>query len=82
MTDKANPDSKTGAAKKSLTDGDIATYARRTGPSGAAPGTDVDTHSDVDVAAHTDHDTAPAQKPAAAHKASGTDADAVKDRDA
>lgn len=52
---------------KTLSDSDIATYQRRTGPAGAAPGTDADTH------AHTDHDTAPK---------AATDADAATDRDA
>jgi hypothetical protein len=44
---------------KSLSDSDIATYARRAGPASGAPGTDSDAHSDSDAAA-TDHDTAPA----------------------
>jgi hypothetical protein len=44
---------------KSLSDSDIATYARRAGPASVAPGTDSDAHSDSDAAA-TDHDTAPA----------------------
>ncbi len=56
-------------SKKTLSDGDIATYQRRTGPTTGAPGTDADTH------AHTDKDTAPK---------AGTDADAAPaaDRDA
>ncbi|UWQ97166.1 hypothetical protein K3728_08105 [Rhodobacteraceae bacterium M385] len=44
---------------KSLSDGDISTYARRAGPASGAPGTDSDAHSDSDAPA-TDHDTAPA----------------------
>lgn len=58
-----------GKTSKTLSDGDISTYQRRSGPSGAgAPGTDADAH------AHTDSDAAPK---------SGTDADAapVIDRD-
>lgn len=44
---------------KSLSDKDIATFARRAGPSSGAPGADVDTHTDSDApAAATDHDTA------------------------
>lgn len=47
---------------KSLSDSDIATYARRAGPASGAPGTDVDTHTDSDApaVAATDHDTAAA----------------------
>ncbi|WP_341861171.1 hypothetical protein [Gymnodinialimonas sp. 57CJ19] len=44
---------------KSLSDGDISTYARRAGPASGAPGTDSDAHSDSDAPA-TDHDAAPA----------------------
>lgn len=51
----------TKTAPKSLSDKDIATFARRAGPSSGEAGTDVDTHSDSDApAAATDHDTAPA----------------------
>lgn len=55
--------------KRSLSDGDIATYQRRTGPMGGAAGTDADSH------AHTDTDIAPK---------AGSDSDAAppKDRDA
>jgi hypothetical protein len=55
-------------SKKTLTDSDIATHQRRTGPSGAVPGTDADAHT------HTDSDAAPK---------AGTDADAAPatDRD-
>lgn len=55
--------------KKTLSDSDIATYQRRAGPSGAAPGTDADTH------VHTDADAAPVL-------ASDSDANPAKDRDA
>lgn len=52
------------AAAKSLSDADIATFARRAGPASGAPGTDVDTHSDSDApAAATDKDApAPTDK--------------------
>lgn len=44
---------------KTLSDADIATYARRAGPSSGAHDTDSDAHSDSDApAAATDHDTA------------------------
>lgn len=57
--------------KRSLSDSDIATYQRRTGPAGAAAGSDVDS----DTHAHNDSDTAPK---------AATDADAAPatDRDA
>ena len=55
--------------KKTLSDSDIATYQRRGGPAGGAPGTDADTH------AHTDADAAPMP-------ASDSDANPAKDRDA
>lgn len=56
--------------KNTLNDSDIATYQRRTGPSGAVPASDADTHAH----AHTDSDTAPK---------AGTDADTAPatDRD-
>ncbi|MBY4891661.1 hypothetical protein KUL25_02655 [Rhodobacteraceae bacterium N5(2021)] len=61
MVDMSNEAPKNGS--KSLSDADIATFARRAGPSSGAPGTDADAHSDSDVpAAATDHDTAPAPK--------------------
>lgn len=55
-------------SKKTLSDGDIATYQRRTGPTAGTPGTDADAH------AHTDKDAAPK---------AGTDADTAPatDRD-
>lgn len=56
-------------SKKTLSDGDIATHQRRTGPAGTAPGTDADTH------AHTDADAAPKAGPDA-HAAPATDRDA------
>lgn len=49
------------AGTKSLSDKDIATYPRRSGPAVAGAGTDVDAHSDSDApAVATDHDTAAA----------------------
>ncbi|WP_224814543.1 hypothetical protein [Hasllibacter sp. MH4015] len=53
--------------KPSLSDKDIATYARRGGPGAGAPGTDSDAHSDVGTDAHaaTDvdsHAAAPTDK--------------------
>lgn len=54
-------DTKTG---KTLSDSDIATFQRRTGPTIGAPGTDADTHAH----APTDKDAAPK---------AGTDADAA-----
>ncbi|GAB5446514.1 hypothetical protein [Gymnodinialimonas sp.] len=48
-------------ATKSLSDGDIATFARRAGPAAGAPGTDSDAHSDSDApVVATDKDAAPA----------------------
>lgn len=67
MTKQADGKSEAGSLKKTLSDGDIATYARRSGPSGGAPGTDVDAHGDAE-AASTDHDTG-------GQKAVGTDKD-------
>lgn len=45
--------------KPSLSDKDIATRTRRSGPASGAPGTDADAHSDSDTDAHasTDVDT-------------------------
>ncbi|NKX44671.1 hypothetical protein [Roseicyclus persicicus] len=65
------------SSKKTLSDSDIATYQRRGGPSGGAPGTDADTHAhtDADTQAQTDSDTAPK-----AH--SDRDAVPATDRDA
>ena len=57
--------------KKTLSDSDIATYQRRGGPAGGAPGTDADTHAH----AHKDADAAPMP-------ASDSDANPAKDRDA
>jgi len=68
------PDTKKGQSRmgdterKSLSDDQISTLHRRPGPSGSAPGTDVD--SDAHVA--TDHDTAAPQ---------ATDHDTVSDHD-
>lgn len=46
---------------KSLSDSDIATFARRAGPASTVPGTDVDTHNDADApAVATDKDAIPA----------------------
>jgi hypothetical protein len=60
-------------AKRTLSDKDISTYARRGGPAGGGAGTDVDSHTDVDAHAETDTHSKPATdsdtdtaKPAAA----------------
>ncbi len=50
MTGKTNDTPKADAPKKTLSDGDIATFARRNGPSGHRSDTDVDAHSDIDAA--------------------------------
>lgn len=65
MGDKTSP-------SKTLTDSDIATYQRRTGPAAGAAATDADAHSDADAHAHTDSDAAPK---------AGSDADAAKSSD-
>ncbi|WP_166486094.1 hypothetical protein [Jannaschia sp. CCS1] len=49
------------AGAKSLSNDDIATYARRSGPATAGSGTDADAHSDADAPiVTTDKDTAKA----------------------
>lgn len=60
---------------RSLSDSDISTYQRRSGPAGAAPGSDID--SDAHARKDTDSDTAPKAR-------TGTDSDAAPatDRDA
>ncbi len=72
MSDKS---AKSGT-KPSLSDDDIATYTRRPGPQGGAPGTDADADAhagpDVDVDAPTDVDTDTA-KGASSDKATDKD---------
>lgn len=60
-TDTAKTGAKPGgkSPSKSLSNDDIATYARRSGPAVGGAGTDADAHSDSDApAVTTDQDTA------------------------
>ncbi|MEX3015670.1 hypothetical protein [Gymnodinialimonas hymeniacidonis] len=74
MDDMASDGTKT-KATKTLSDGDISTYARRGGPAAGGAGTDADAHAHTDAdAVATDHDTlAPA--------ATDADAQAHTDKD-
>lgn len=62
MTDKTTQTGTTEAQPKSLSDSDIATFTRRPGPASGAPGSDVDTHSDVDTAIPAAHGDAATDK--------------------